>query len=152
MTRTGSNARKQAARQVAETEGITYTEALWRLVGREAVPAVSPRHADRACPPDCPTACAVDDELPPWEQQSCPTHQPDAHAGWYLEGAYPLTRREFLTNGSDDGCVTELKMDEDFVTTVPELAAFRARLSAVAQADFDRYWQLIMTPRNQVPS
>ncbi|MGW1033921.1 hypothetical protein ACWD4Z_17205 [Streptomyces antibioticus] len=144
MTRSGSNARKQAARRIAEAEGIAYTEALRRLVVTEKTrPSVSPEHADRPCPPDCPTQPAVNDDVPPWEQPSCPTHQPDAHGGWYLGDSYPLTRIEFLTKGGANAPVCSLELDENSVTSVPELEAFRSRLSAAAQREFDRDWDLL---------
>ncbi|MFF2214976.1 hypothetical protein [Streptomyces antibioticus] len=144
MTRSGSNARKQAARRIAEAEGIAYTEALRHLVVTEKTrPSVSPEHADRPCPPDCPTQPAVNDDVPPWEQPSCPTHQPDAHGGWYLGDSYPLTRIEFLTKGGANAPVCSLELDENSVTSVPELEAFRSRLSAAAQREFDRDWDLL---------
>ncbi|MFE7372223.1 hypothetical protein [Streptomyces anulatus] len=144
MTRSGSNARKRAARRIAEAEGITYTEALRRLVATgETRPSVSPHHADRPCPPGCPTQPAIDEDIPFWEQQRCPTHQPDAHSGWHLRDSYPLTRIEFLTKGGDKAPVCGLELDESSVTTVPELAAFRSRLSAAAQREFDRDWDLM---------
>lgn len=140
MTKSGSNARKQEARQLAAAEGIKYTEALRRL--SEPSRGVPP-HADRPCPADCPHVIEhpVNDHLPPWEQPKCPVHQPDAHAGWHLEGAYPRSRRLFLTEGPHAG-VMGLELDPGSVHTIPALVAFRSRLSAPAQAEFDSIWDL----------
>lgn len=140
VTKSGSNARKQEARQLAAAEGIPYTEALRRL--SETSPDVPP-HADRPCPADCPHVIEhpVNDQLPPWAQPQCPVHQPDAHAGWHLEGAYPRSRRLFLTQGPDAGVMGQ-ELEPGSVHTIPALVAFRSRLSAPAKAEFDSIWDL----------
>ncbi|WP_329553625.1 hypothetical protein [Streptomyces sp. NBC_00696] len=143
MTKSGKNARKQAARRAAEAHGIPYAEALRRVAAAPHTSQASPEHADLPCPPDCIEPRRIDDQVPPWEQPSCPIHQPDAHAGWYLEGAYPLARLEFLTKGDGESSVHGLELSDDSVTTVAELAAFRSRLSAAAKRDFDRDWELL---------
>ncbi|MFD8608560.1 hypothetical protein [Streptomyces sp. NPDC059631] len=138
MTKAGNNALKQEARALAALEGISYTTALRRLI------EVSNEHADRPCPPDCPTKESVlVNAGEPWEGACCPVHQPDYVAGWELEGAYPRARREFLTNGGVDGPLfgEESHWTGDCQKDAPELAAFFQRLSPVGQVEFARTWK-----------
>ena len=145
MTKSGNNARKQEARRIAQAEGISYTEALRRLLEeRDGAAPIGLLHNDGPCPADCLSPCPpLREDLPPWEQPSCAIHQPDAHAGWWLGGSYPLTRIEFLTQGGENAPIGGMKLNEDSVTSVPVLAGFRAMLSAAAQRDFDRDWRLM---------
>jgi hypothetical protein len=143
VTKTGSNALKQAARTLAAAEGIGYTAALRRLTAQGG--EISREHNDRPCPPDCPTKDTVlANEGGPWEGTWCPVHQPDAVAGWGLGDACPRARWEFLTNGGLNGPLfrDEYRWTGDCRTDAPELAAFCDRLSRVGQAEFARTWKL----------
>jgi hypothetical protein len=69
-TRVGNNARKRAARRMAEAEGMADTDALRRLADTgEARMSISPQHADRPCLPDCPEQSPLNDDIPPWNSR-----------------------------------------------------------------------------------